>query len=38
MITTLGNPFGSVVGTVIPPLFVNKEEYVTEEDRELGVD
>ena len=38
MITTLGSPFGSVVGTVIPPLFVNKEEYVTEEDRELGVD
>ena len=38
MISTMGNPIGAVVGTVIPPLFVNKEEYVTEEDRELGVD
>ena len=38
MISTLGNPIGAIFGTVIPPLFVNKEDYLTEEDRELGVD
>ena len=38
MISSFGNPIGTIFGTVIPPLVVDKDEYTTADDRALGID